>query len=1304
MAMPESTLEELQRQLDGAILRLLGATASRFRLFRDAPVKREAVCTARGRDRRGADLQSSVPCGMFRRMQVAAQRQDADAPAPVRNLPDDGVCVTVVSEFGFEHQRKYASGAELGKAVLQELAAPAALVANARVGTDGTLYFVSRLFMERQRGLGKLLCTACGVFSASEKGLRHHQQIVHGTSYEESKDFAELAKHHQLAAVDTSNPVVAQALQRARQNAEAEAARARAARATLDPGLAAARDGDLMALKALVSDGWAATTPDRYGSCALQWAAGAGHLAVVRWLVEDCGLDPRTTTQPKDGRNALHWACRNGKLKVCRWLVENGRVDPSAPTKDGTSPFHWAVWQGHVDVCAWLVEIGADWRAKNSFGCNAVQWAALSGSVPMCRWLQNIGLRLDLLNHNGHSALHKAAVKGQQAVCTWLLSPDGGGLGAQHMLPDGDGNTPAEMARLEGYKELGSWLEAEAARMIRANVLTRRQHEETEAEDQMLQIDSQGRTPVHHAAKVGSTELLDRVAVIELQRADRFGRSAVHYAAQADNVPDGKEECALAVCCRRLKETGDVAILAADTAGCTALHYAAMQPTPELVRVLLSMSRAIYMSLLAAQDRSGKTALHYAAERGCASSIESMATCCQQDRDNKAGMIGLTQTDRAGRTPLHFGAQRGQEGESVVLACLSVAGGVGVASGGKVDRSGKTPLHLLAEHSTTNCVQKILDTMIAHQMAVEELCIAVDEKRCTPLHYAARNHDSRVMIAIAAHCQCQIGLAQLLSSGFDTSGQLPVHHAARFSSAGGIMACVELMDRTATEDREHSNKLSNKLSKLSAARHQLLTADRFGRLALHYAASASGTYKRKAKLKQIHRVGTHCASASSSPRAAAVSACLIVDPEIARAQVLYGDDKGKIPAFYAADLEHPDALEAMLAVGVGEVGDTAAEQLGHLDRDGRCLVHFAARRRTPAALRACMHALPSISLGKEADICNFANALQVRDRYGKTPANYASTDTVKAVLNEILLRSTRGCESSQISSSEEAAANIAGGATMNVNDVTGFQVVDGTDATSTFRADEDITELNQSGRHEDASIHVRRPQADSTAHRGKCPWDNPGSIVADAAANKNAAGVLDCLPVDGQTQILQKSDRGNAFADFLLRTFGVATLAAGTGVLDIAGGKGELSRALQQRGVPSMIVDPMSGGCDDGFDILDVEAKSERRQLRVAFDWQFGDTHSDVLKKSSCLVGLHPDQPTGAIIEVALAHQKPFAVVPCCVFSSQFPERTLSGKLVRQTEELVTWLCEQVRAAGRRPQVATLPIRGRNTVVFGTLH
>ena len=170
-----------------------------------------------------------------------------------------------------------------------------------------------------------------------------------------------------------------------------------------------------------------------------------------------------------DGRNAMHWAARNGQTEICEWLWGSHGVDVNHPTKDGTTPFHWAVWQGHLDTCRWLVDVaGADWSTLNSFGCNAVQWAAQcarggSAGVEACAWLRAKGLNLGVLNRNGHSALHKAALKGHAAVCEWLLADgangaDGGCLGREHMRADRQGNTPASMARDEGFEELAHWL------------------------------------------------------------------------------------------------------------------------------------------------------------------------------------------------------------------------------------------------------------------------------------------------------------------------------------------------------------------------------------------------------------------------------------------------------------------------------------------------------------------------------------------------------------------------------------------------------------------------------------------------------------------------------------------------------------------------------------------------------------------------------------------------------------------------------------------------------------------------------
>ena len=69
----------------------------------------------------------------------------------------------------------------------------------------------------------------------------------------------------------------------------------------------------------------ATTAVDRHGSNALLWAAGGGHLACVRFLVESAGMDPEKAVQSGRrsyaGRSALHWAARNGHGDVVEYLL-----------------------------------------------------------------------------------------------------------------------------------------------------------------------------------------------------------------------------------------------------------------------------------------------------------------------------------------------------------------------------------------------------------------------------------------------------------------------------------------------------------------------------------------------------------------------------------------------------------------------------------------------------------------------------------------------------------------------------------------------------------------------------------------------------------------------------------------------------------------------------------------------------------------------------------------------------------------------------------------------------------------------
>ena len=87
----------------------------------------------------------------------------------------------------------------------------------------------------------------------------------------------------------------------------------------------------------------------------------------------------------------------------------------------------------------------------------------------------------------------------------------------------------------------------------------------------------------------------------------------------------------------------------------------------------------------------------------------------------------------------------------------------------------------------------------------------------------------------------------------------------------------------------------------------------------------------------------------------------------------------------------------------------------------------------------------------------------------------------------------------------------------------------------------------------------------------------------------------------------------------------------------------------------------------------------------------------EVLSGCSVVLGLHPDQATGDIVDYALEAGKPFAVVPCCTFHKLFTDRRLpDGRPVKSYEGLVEWLL----AKDPDIRLGTLPTKGRNQVVY----
>jgi ankyrin repeat protein len=233
----------------------------------------------------------------------------------------------------------------------------------------------------------------------------------------------------------------------------------------------------------------------------------------VKYLIEECKCEPDIKQRAKrsfGGRTPLHWAARAGHLDVVKFLLTSpscqSRVDVNAVTNDGTTALCWAAWQCHLGVMKMLASHGASVNATNIYGCNAALWCAQSTSAAIAdrlptdssctssvdepdstqigifKWLPSMGCSLGIVNTNGHGVLHKAAQRGRRDVCAWFLDQlaitadqedrkDSSKYLAVWSLvsPDTDGNTPSDLAGVEGAhnQELAEWLAAQEIRIAR---------------------------------------------------------------------------------------------------------------------------------------------------------------------------------------------------------------------------------------------------------------------------------------------------------------------------------------------------------------------------------------------------------------------------------------------------------------------------------------------------------------------------------------------------------------------------------------------------------------------------------------------------------------------------------------------------------------------------------------------------------------------------------------------------------------------------------------------------------------------
>jgi len=154
----------------------------------------------------------------------------------------------------------------------------------------------------------------------------------------------------------------------------------------------AAYRGDEELARMLLDGGASADAANRYGIRPLSLACATGNAALIQRLL-DAGADPNTR-QP-DGETALMTASRAGIVDEVQLLVARGaEVNAVEPTRRQTA-LMWAAAEGHAGVVRTLIAAGANLKARSQSGFTPLLFAAREGRIEASRALLDGGATLD---------------------------------------------------------------------------------------------------------------------------------------------------------------------------------------------------------------------------------------------------------------------------------------------------------------------------------------------------------------------------------------------------------------------------------------------------------------------------------------------------------------------------------------------------------------------------------------------------------------------------------------------------------------------------------------------------------------------------------------------------------------------------------------------------------------------------------------------------------------------------------------------------------------------------------------------
>ncbi len=361
-----------------------------------------------------------------------------------------------------------------------------------------------------------------------------------------------------------------------------------------------------------------------------------GKLKELQNLIKFPVIDQKSWREAVTNRTLIHHAAMSNQIEVLKYLVSDMKIDINAVDSEGNTALHLAVVHGHVEALSILLGQGTCIDAI----LNANKDPALHLAIRQCP--EGIGLVSEFVKHQNSALL----LKGRHNRTTF------------HVTAESD----------EYFNAL---------ELIYGELL-KRMHEHDSIIRMMDNTDSNGLTPIHFSARIGSHQFLE----FSLGKCTEEGMSLKELISNDERYP---------------------------------LHYAVEHGHTECVRVLLKHGAGPVMVM----DSISTQPLHLACSQGKLDIVRVMVKHC--------GKSVLQFCDMEGGTPLHSSTSSLYSGELISYLVEN-----GVSIDGK-DANGFTPLCNAILLGNANAVERLLkegaDPLIKDKHGRNSLHVAVLGKR-----------------------------------------------------------------------------------------------------------------------------------------------------------------------------------------------------------------------------------------------------------------------------------------------------------------------------------------------------------------------------------------------------------------------------------------------------------------------------------------------------------------------------------------------------------------------------------------------